>query len=529
MEDALTLHGFLSLVRRRKWIIVTTVVLLPLVAIFFTMRQEKVYQASARVLLSYQDLAGQLTGTAGSSVPDTPNRTAETQASVAKTFVVASRVMKTVRGTGLSPGGFLAESSVTPNPNADLLGFTVTDRNPVLARRLVNAYAAAYVAYRHELDDAPVVLARRKIRVAMNQLGPHGRDDPALYRDLLNHDQTLATIEALQTASSAVIQQARGASRIGPLTKRNALLAGVLGLILGLAIAFLWDALDTRVRTVADIGKQLGGLPLLAALHPPKKQLQSENRLVMMEEPDGSGASQFGELRANLELAMLDRGIRTIMVTSPMSSDGKSTTIANLAVSLARYGKRVALVDLDLVRPKLGEFFRLEGPGVTNVVLGHLALDDALVRIAMPRPRPGYPDSNRAGNTHGGLYVLPAGAMLADRGAVLESGALTGILESLRELVDLVLVDTTPALQGEDALILARKVDGIIVVTRLNGVRRPMLSEIRRRFAMTPARVLGFVATGSAGNVAYGDGEPSTNSFSYGIRTEPAIPRSVAK
>ena len=528
MEDALTLRGFLSLVRRRKWIIVTTAVILPLVAIALTMRQAKVYQASARVLLSYQDLAGQLTGTVGSSVPDTPDRVAQTQASIAKTSVVASRVLRSVRGTGLSPGGFLAESSVSPNPAADVLSFVVTNRSPVLARRLVNAYAEKYTAYRHQLDDAPVVLARRKIRTALKQLGPHGRDDPALYRDLLSHDQTLATIEALQTASAAVIQNATGASQIGPLTKRNAMLAGVLGLILGLAIASLWEALDTRVRNVPDIGKQLGGLPVLAALNPPRRQLQSENRLVMMEEPQGLQASQFGALRANLELAMLDGGVRTIMVTSPMEKDGKSTTIANLAVSLARYGKTVALVDLDLVRPKLGSFFRLNGPGVTHVVLGHAALDDALVRVSMPLPRPGYLDSNRAGTTQGGLYVLPAGAIPADRGAVLEAEALTGILESLRQRMDVVLVDTAPALQVEDALILGRKVDGIIVVTRLNGVRRSALSEIRRRLAMTPARVLGFVATGAAGNVSYGYGDPPISSFGFEIPTEQTA-ASVAK
>ncbi len=522
MDNGVTLRGFLEVVRRRKWVVLTTLVLLPLVAIAVSSQQPKLYQSQARVLLSWQNLANQLTAGSGSGVVQQPDRIARTQAGLARTSAVAERVLAKVPHSGLTPGGFLGESSVLPNPNADILIFEVTDRNPALADRLVNEYATQYTIYRHELDNAPILLARDKLRVTLNRLDAQGGGKSQLHADLVNRDQTLATMEALQTQSASVIQEAGGASQIQPLTKRNALLGVVLGLILGLAVAYLWETLDTRVRSTEDIARYLGGLPLLARLPAPSKRAQSENRLVVMEEPDGSPAESFRMLRTNLEFAMLDRDIRTIMVTSATEDEGKSTTIANLALALARSGQRVALVDLDLRRPSLEKFFRLHGPGVTQVALGHVALDKALVRIAIPastpltqRGRSGgeYLDDDRSGSGFGSLDVLPAGAIPPDRGAFFDSQALTGVLEFLRQQVDVVLIDAPPVLEVGDALTLSRKVDGIVVVTRINLVRRPMLHELARLLAMTPARVLGFIATGTGKDVIpYGYRTPTIRS-----------------
>ncbi len=147
MENGLTLRDFLHLVRRRKWIVLQTVVLVTLVVTALSVSQPKLYQSSARVLLSFQNLANQLSGVSGgSSVVQQPDRVARTQAGVARTSAVAQRVLDKVPGSGLTAGGLLGESDVSPNPNADVLIFTVTNRNPTLARRLVNAYAAEYVS-----------------------------------------------------------------------------------------------------------------------------------------------------------------------------------------------------------------------------------------------------------------------------------------------------------------------------------------------------------------------------------------------
>jgi non-specific protein-tyrosine kinase len=199
------------------------------------------------------------------------------------------------------------------------------------------------------------------------------------------------------------------------------------------------------------------------------------------------------------------------MVTSAVEQEGKSTTIANLAVALARAGKRVVLVDLDLRRPFIDRFFGIRGPGLTQVALGHASLDEALVRIAIAEP--GAETSNGNGNGNGNgkgsllrgvLEVLPSGPIPPDPGEFVGTQALGEILEELRDRADVVLVDAPPALHVGDALRLSTRVDGILLVTRMKIVRRHMLSELARQVATVPTPVLGFVVTGANEEEGYG-------------------------
>jgi polysaccharide biosynthesis transport protein len=502
-DGGLTIREFLAIVWRRKWVVLLVIVLVPAAAVALSVRQPKLYQASARVLLSWQNLANELTGTSGSSVAQQPDRLAQTQAAVAQTSGVAKQVLAKIPGAHLTTGAFLADSSVSTNPNADILVFDVTNGSPAMAARLANEYAKQYTIYRRTLDNAAIVRARASVQAALKRLNGQGNSRSQLHADLVNRDQTLATMQALQTSNASVLQQARGASQIQPRTRRNAILAAVLALILGLVIAYLWETLDTRVRQTEDISKYLGGVPLLARIPAPSRRLEAEGKLVMMEEPDGPRAESFRILATNLGFVTLDHHIQSVMVTSAIEGEGKSVTIANLAVTLARSGQRVGLVDLDLRRPRLDTLFRLGGPGVTQVAMGWETLENALVQIRIPSflaardSRDGYPQDQ------GSLEVLPAGAIPPDRAAFVDSGALTDVLQRVRERVDILLIDGPPALSGGGAAALSRKVDGILVVTRINVVRRPMLQELARVFALMPARVLGFVATGIATEPAY--------------------------
>jgi len=285
--------------------------------------------------------------------------------------------------------------------------------------------------------------------------------------------------------------------------------------VLGIGLAFLWEALDTRVRTAQEIGERLGGLPLLARIPTPSRRLQRDGKLVMAEEPTGAQAEAFRMLRTNLEFATLGRDARTIMVTSAVEQEGKSTTIANLAIALARAGQRVVLVDLDLRRPYVEKFFKLEGPGVTQVALGHVALDQALSAVTIMDPHRPSPKANGNGNGNGSkrrglvkgvLEVLPAGPIPPDPGEFVGTAALTEILEKLRERADIVLIDAPPTLHVGDAMTLSTKIDGIVVVTRMKVVRRHMLGELARQLAGSPTPVLGFVVTGATEEEGYGYG-----------------------
>ena len=137
------------------------------------------------------------------------------------------------------------------------------------------------------------------------------------------------------------------------------------------------------MRTVGDIEEHLG-LPLLGRLYEPERGLRSRDELAMIVTPDAPESEAFQLLATNIEFANLDRGAKSLMIASANPSEGKSTTIANLAVTFARSGKRVVLVDLDLRRPFAHRFFGLSvTPGITDVTLGRGWLEEALVRIPL--------------------------------------------------------------------------------------------------------------------------------------------------
>jgi capsular exopolysaccharide synthesis family protein len=281
----------------------------------------------------------------------------------------------------------------------------------------------------------------------------------------------------------------------------------------------LREAVDTRIRSGEEIGHMLG-LPLLARLPRPAKRLRDEHRPVMLADTGGAEAEAYRVLRTNFELVNLERRARTIMITSSVQGEGKSTTTANLGIALARAGRRVLLIDLDLRDPYLARFFDLEdGPGLTDVALGHVDLEQAIARIALAASGGAVTGSgNGAGRIEGVLEVLPLGPVPPNPGEFTGGRTLAGHLDALRDRADVVLVDSAPMLHVGDALALSALVDALIVVTRVDIVRRPMLVELRRAIDASPAGKLGFVLTGADLEAGYGRGDYRYKEKTYGRR-----------
>ena len=489
--------------------------LLPAVAIALSLHQQRLFRAHAEVLLSHQNLANQLTGTTDPTQFQQPDRIAQTQADLARVPEVARRTLVAAGLSARTPDAFLNQSSVTATTNTDLLDFAVTDPSASLAATLVNAYAKEFAAYREELDTAALRRARDEVRHRIAALAKAGARKSDLYATLVSKEQTLGTMEALQTSNAVPVKNADGASQVQPRPVRNGILGLVLGIVLGLGLAFLREALDTRVRTADEIGDSLG-LPLLARLPEPPRRFRKDDKLVMVDDAHDGQAEAFRMLRTSLDFVRLDQRIRTIVITSAVEKEGKSTTAANLAVALARAGQRVALVDIDLRRPYLDRFFtESNGGGLTGVALGRTTLSDALSPITLALEQAGSSlngNGRRSLSTAGDLQVLVAGPLPPNAGEFVGSAPVGEILDELREKFDTVLIDAPPLLHVGDALTLGARADAMLLVTRLNLVRRPMLAELRRILDSTPAKGLGFVITGAEAEDGYRYGA----SYDYG-------------
>lgn len=514
-----TLMDYLRVVRRRKWVLLQAIVLVPLAAVAFSLRQPHVYQSSAEVLLSRQNLGASLNGIQDPYIYQQADRFAATQADIARVPAVAARAIARSGVTDVTPDELLADSSVSAKSNADLLEIKVKNRRPSVAARLATAYARAFTDYRRELDTGALAKARGDVGQRIAQLKANGAEHSALYASLVEKEQQLGTMQTLAT-SNHVVREASDGVQVQPRPVRNGILGLLLGIVLGLGLAFLREALDTRVRSADDVAHQLG-LPLLGRLGEPARRLRRRKDLAMLAAPSGQNAEAFRVLRTNLEFVNLERRASTIMVTSAVEGEGKSTTIANLALALARAGRDVVLVDLDLRRPSLDRFFGLEDQaGLTDVALGHIPLDRAVAPIAFTNSPGANPNGLNGGgkSVDGFLRVLPSGPVPPAPGEFVGSGIVSELLARLAPTADIVLLDAPPLLHVGDAMTLSAKVDGLLLVTRLDRIRRPMLREVARLLDVSPATKLGVIVTGAKGDETYGYGYR----YSYGGYREPA-------
>jgi polysaccharide biosynthesis transport protein len=483
-----TIGDYLGVVRRYKWIIIVAALVVPTVAYFMSSRSPKIYQASADVLLNRQDLGATITGLPTQSTATDPYRYALTQERLAEASTVSDRALEIAGLENLEGWG----SDVSADPDTDILSFNVTHADPDIATRLANAYAKAFTQYKLETDTASLTRARTEIQGRLAELREAGATGTDTYQELLGQAQDLRTLEIL-LAPASVISIADGAGKIAPTPQRAATLGLLLGLLLGIGGAFVLNAFDRRIRHADEVEYELQ-IPLLAKLPTPGRG----DAATILERPPDETTEAVARLRASFDFTNQSLGAKTVMVTSAGPREGKSTTIANLAIALARTGRHVVLVDLDLRRPMLSRLFHLpEGPGITDFAARDTELVDVLqpVGVTPLRARVASIGSSEVGQ--GRLEVVTTGRTRVEPAAFVESSGLTEALHTLRNHAEIVLVDAPPILATGDSIALTGKVEAILLITRLGTLTRPTLQELGRVLRRSPAPVLGLVATGA--------------------------------
>ncbi|HVS85875.1 MAG TPA: hypothetical protein VHD91_09600 [Gaiellaceae bacterium] len=504
----MTLAGYLRVLRRRKWIVLVALVLAPCAAYFVASREAVRYQATAEVLLGGQSV----TTTGGSSQVSFGPTSSQLTVTMARLPAVAKMAANRLGADSqVTPTAILGQTAVGVSPDGTLLWVSATTGDALDAQRIANAYAHAFIAYQAANQNASVAAARRSLERRLTKT-PSG----AVHDSISNALESLDVAQALRVGGSRVFQAAGPGGELPSHIRRNTAIGGAIGLVIGLALAFLFEALDTRIRTSDAVEEQLG-LPLLASLPAHHRGLIRKSKLAMLDRPNGPQAEALRVLRTNLEFAMLSHDVQTVMVTSALEEEGKSTTVANLALAFARAGRPVVLIDLDLRKPHVHKFFDLgDRPGLTEVALGWSTLDEALapvhVGVDSLRLRPtnngenGYIEWDAdAGRPP--LHVMKLGPAPPDPGEFIGSRPLHEILEALRQRASLILIDAPPLLGIGDGLALGGKVDATIVVVRMGQARRGVLARLSRLLASMPAHKLGLVITDAGADETYGTGE----------------------
>jgi receptor protein-tyrosine kinase len=296
-----------------------------------------------------------------------------------------------------------------------------------------------------------------------------------------------------------------------PKPVRNAVFALVLSLILAVLAAFGLDRLDRRIRRTEDVEPAFG-YPILAQIPHAGRPQPTHNGQVALAKPLKEA---FRALHLNITLESLDRPVRTLLVTSAVPLEGKTTVVRNLALAYREAGLRVAVIDADLRQPSVHRAFNVErDPGLTDVLTNrqplHAALQEVpvdvrgletLARVHMAADVAAEAVANAAsGNgseptpSVGALFALASGPSPANPPAVLGSERTLAVLREVSEEYDVVLVDGPPLLPVSDALPLLSMVDGVIVVGRLDMTTTVAARRLARQVSRVPdARVLGVV------------------------------------
>ena len=396
--------------------------------------------------------------------------------------------------------------------------------SPAFAAAAANAYARAYIQVTTQNYVNSQLATERQIQIQITAVqkqidtitttpgaatSAQGQAQlSGLYTELSSLQQQLSQLQVTTaqgaSAGQLVVPAVPSSVPVSPKRAQDAVVAAGVGLLLGLGLALLRDHVDDRIRDVDDLEEAAGGLPtigLIPAL--PEWRDRKTPFLVTSERPRSPAAEAYRALRTSIKFMALEHPVKTLQVTSPGATEGKTTTAANLAYAMAESGQRVVLVDCDLRRPRVHEFFHLPNEvGLTSILLGETPIEEALVPV-------------RGNDGHEGLVVLPSGGIPPNPSELLSGERAALLFRHLAESADIVILDSSPVLPVTDAVVLAARVDGVLLVAAAGISTARALTRSLELLGRVDAPVVGTVLNRDPEAVSYGYG------YRYGYNSPP--------
>lgn len=424
-------RDFLALLRRSIALITVCTLLSVALAAVLTFRLDKRYESTTRVFVS----AAQAETSAAYAGGLLSEQRVAGYVELVESKLLAKRVQDRLGEVG-EPEELRERVTGSAVGETSVLEIRVLESSPELARDVAQAYAEELVLVALEIETPP-----------SNAKSP-----------------VKATI-----IDAASIQE----SPVFPKPALNIVLAAVFGLVLGVGLALLRELLDNTVKTEDDLGPDHP--PLMGTL---VLEQSAQRGLVVSDlESNAARAEAFRVLRTNIQFVDVDKPHRTLVVTSALSEEGKTSTAVNLAVSLAQAGLRTLLLDGDLRRSSAARLLGLDDAvGVTTILVGKTTFREAVQRHALTD-----------------LDVLAAGQAPPNAAELLQSQAMANLLAEVRETYDVVIVDSPPLIPVTDGAVLAAQVDGALMVVRHGRTTREQWTTAVARLTSVDARAIGVV------------------------------------
>ena len=483
-SERFDLEHWLRVLRRRWWLILLCFVLAAGSAAAFSFTAEKKYTAKASLLFRDPELDQGILGVGGGGGETDPDREAATNERLVSSPAVAARTARAL-GRDLTPRRVSDKIGVNAEGQSNVVDVEAVDPSAAFAARLANTYSRQFIAFRRDADRAKIRQIQASVQRQLDALSPSERNSPA-GRSLQTRVEQLDILASLQTGNAELVQPATApTSPSSPKTNLNIAGGGFLGLLFGLGLALLFERLNRSVRESDELSSMYG-LPLLAEI--PESQTLADYKRSSNGGLDENEREAFRMLRARLRFFNIDQQLRSVLVTSCTSQEGKSTVAWHLASTMAMSSnQRVVLVEADLRRPTLALGHGLRpGPGLSDALVDNVPFTQVVQTVEL--------EGDAATPAAPGLDVIVAGGIPPNPAELLESERMSELLKSLQTMYDFVVVDSAPTLLVADPLPLMKQVGGVIVVSRMSNTTRDAAARLRDQLRDLDAPVVGVIA-----------------------------------